>query len=619
MVRCQPAGAPAGSLNGEQFPTTVVCARDAVICMRMFGAGPEGVCQARCSTLWLSPAAECQIAAGRRARRPILRLSSARRARVHLAVAAGMSIMVLTFGVETAAAAPAASWPSGGHDTSNSHSQPAETQINPQNVVHLAPKWTFTTYGDVSAIPAVVGGAVYFPDWGGYLNKVDPTTGKLIWQTQIDSYLSDLGITGGVSRAAPAVVGNTVYLGDQNGGHLFAVNATTGQLIWRTQVDSRPFAILTAGPLVVNGVIYQGVASLEEGVAANGSYPCCIFRGSIVAVDAATGHTLWNTYMTPDNGGQPCTTQGDPTANPPIPISGCGYSGASVWGTTPTYDPASNTLFVTTGNNYTVADSVKQCEANHGTPGQCLDPNDHVDSILALNASTGAIKWATGTGKFDDWNVACIPGFGVPNSCPANPGPDYDFGSGPSCSRSRTRPAGRNSSSARARRAVSTGRSTRPRARSSGAMGGPRLDARRNRVGPRDRRQAHLRRRGELQRHPIRPEQDHERGVGCDRPGDRPDPLANPRPEPQRVRWREHTRTGIGGRRRRVRPIDERQHIRARRQHRQDPVELQDTRRSDRRRGDRQRKRVLGRRIHAPRDPRLERKHDVLRLHCNGN
>ena len=43
-------------------------------------------------------------------------------------------------------------------------------------------KWTFTTHGDVSATPAVVDGAVYFPDWGGYLNKVERRHRSLIWQ-----------------------------------------------------------------------------------------------------------------------------------------------------------------------------------------------------------------------------------------------------------------------------------------------------------------------------------------------------------------------------------------------------------------------------------------------------
>ena len=80
-----------------------------------------------------------------------------------------------------------------------------------------------------------------------------------------------------------------------------------------------------------------------------------------------------------------------------------GYSGGAIWGTTPAIDPASNTLFVTTGNNYSVPQSVKDCQAAGGTASDCLDPNDHVDSVLALNASTGAIKWATGVQGFDDW------------------------------------------------------------------------------------------------------------------------------------------------------------------------------------------------------------------------
>jgi polyvinyl alcohol dehydrogenase (cytochrome) len=260
---------------------------------------------------------------------------------------------------------------------------------------------------------------VYFPDWGGYLNKVDAATGAQVWSRPISDYD---GIPGSVSRASPAVVGNTVYLGDQNGGFLSAVNATTGAPVWTTRVDLHPASISTAGPLYYNGVIYQGVASLEEGAATDPNYPCCTFRGSVVAVDAGTGAILWKTYTVPDNGGVPCTSQS--------PAAGCGYSGGAVWGTTPAVDPASNTLFITTGNNYTVPDSVKACQDAGGTPGQCLSPDDHVDAVMALNATTGQIKWATGVQGFDDWNVACIPGFD-PHNCPSNPGPDFDFGSGP--------------------------------------------------------------------------------------------------------------------------------------------------------------------------------------------
>jgi polyvinyl alcohol dehydrogenase (cytochrome) len=308
-----------------------------------------------------------------------------------------------------AGASPPASWPSGGHDTSNTHSNAAEKKIQPKNAGKLGVKWTYGTHGDVSAIPAVVGGSVYFPDWGGYLNKVNASTAAQVWSRPFSDYT---GVPGDVARAAPAVVGNTVYVGDQgtqpgsvNGGWLAAVNATTGDPIWATHVDPHPNAILTAGPLVYDGVVYQGVASSEEAAAANPAYPCCTFRGSIVAVDAMTGGILWKTYMTPTNNGQPCAT----------PPTGCGYSGAAIWGTTPAIDPATNTLFVTTGNNYTVPDAVTQCEANGGSAGQCLSPDDHVDSVLALDASTGQIKWATSVQGFDYGNA----------------GPGFDFGSGP--------------------------------------------------------------------------------------------------------------------------------------------------------------------------------------------
>src|SRR5690242_2618347 len=129
------------------------------------------------------------------------------------------------------------------------------------------------------------------------------------------------------------------------------------------------------------------------------------------AVDAQTGHLIWKTFVVPDNGGVPG-----------------GYSGGAIWSTTPALDPVSNTLYITTGNNYTIPDSATACETGGGTPEQCLDPNNHIDSIMALDASTGSIKWADGQGGFDSFTIACLVG-GGPN-CPTPTGPDRDFGSG---------------------------------------------------------------------------------------------------------------------------------------------------------------------------------------------
>jgi polyvinyl alcohol dehydrogenase (cytochrome) len=307
-----------------------------------------------------------------------------------------------------ATASPKKQWPSGGQNLSDTHSNPFETVIGAANVGTLGVKWTFTPAGDVSATPAVVNGVAYFPDWGGDLNAVNISTGALVWKKAISSYD---GVSGSESRTSPAVSGGVIYIGDQSGAHLMAIKASTGKLIWITQLSTHPSAIITQSPLVFKGVVYEGVSSSEQAAAANPDYACCTFRGSMVAVKAKTGKVLWQTYMVPDNGGQPG-----------------GYSGGAVWSSTPALDPSSDTLYITTGNNYTVPASVSTCRTDGGTPAQCLDPTDYIDSIIAMNASTGAVKWADGEGGFDAWTVACRSG-DVPN-CPPDPGPDADFGNG---------------------------------------------------------------------------------------------------------------------------------------------------------------------------------------------
>jgi polyvinyl alcohol dehydrogenase (cytochrome) len=299
-------------------------------------------------------------------------------------------------------------WPSGGHDLANSRSNPFEHLIGPRTVDRLGVRWTAPTTGDVSATPAVVGGALYFPDFGGAFRKLDARTGRVIWSHQISAYT---GVAGDVSRTSPAVVGDTVYLGDLN-GHLLAVDTRTGALRWIVRLDSHPAAVLTQSPVVRAGVVYQGVSSAEEAFAANPAYPCCTFRGSLNAVDARTGHRIWQTFTTPDNGGRPG-----------------GYSGNAVWSGTPAIDVTGRTVYITTGNNYSVPASVTACQSAGGTAAECLSPDDHPDSVLALDTRTGRVRWATGVQGFDTWNIGCVVG-PPPNNCPVNPGDDADFGDG---------------------------------------------------------------------------------------------------------------------------------------------------------------------------------------------
>ena len=92
-------------------------------------------------------------------------------------VAAATVVMVAA---ASAGAASLASWPSASQSILGERTQPLEFTINPQNVSHLKPKWTFTMNGRTgeSATPTVADGVVYFPDWNGYLYAVNAQTGR---------------------------------------------------------------------------------------------------------------------------------------------------------------------------------------------------------------------------------------------------------------------------------------------------------------------------------------------------------------------------------------------------------------------------------------------------------
>jgi polyvinyl alcohol dehydrogenase (cytochrome) len=308
-----------------------------------------------------------------------------------------------------------AHWRMGGQNLSNTRHASNGVQINPGNVGSLAVKWVFQTGGDVSATPSVDGESVYFPDWGGNLFSLDRGTGAANWSRQVSEYT---GVGGDFSRNTPAIHANMLILGGQGGrmlqgATLFAVDKSTGDLIWSTQLDAHPAAIVTQSPVVFGNKVYVGVASLEELLSVDPNYPCCSFRGSVVALDVKTGDVIWKTYTAPDI---------------------AGYSGNAVWGPTAALDPSSRTLFVTTGNNYTVPDDVLVCVTdNEGDPdavAACIDPSNNFDAVMALDLDTGAPKWVSKALPFDAWTVACLFDPGSDN-CSSPSGPDLDFGEGP--------------------------------------------------------------------------------------------------------------------------------------------------------------------------------------------
>jgi len=295
-----------------------------------------------------------------------------------------------------------------GESVANTSDGVGETAISVKNVAQLKQKWVATTGGDVSARAAVVAGVVYFPDWGGNIWALSAATGKAIWHHQ----LSDFGLPAKtVSRTSPAVVSGIVYIGSQKDATLLAIDAATGKLKWKTQADPHPMATVTGSPAVTGGVVYVGVSSQEEFSAFSSSYKCCSFRGSVVAINATTGKMLWKTFTVPE-----------------------GYTGGGVWGSNPVVDTARKLLYIGTGNNYTkpTDSAYSKCIAGGGTEPKCLSPDDHVDSMLALETATGKIKWAKRLRSDDDWNASCIVDAAGKDNCPKGPvGLDYDFGPAP--------------------------------------------------------------------------------------------------------------------------------------------------------------------------------------------
>ncbi len=309
-------------------------------------------------------------------------------------------------------------WTSVGQGVTNWRAQPAETKISTSNVSKLAVKWTFTTGGDVYATPTVSNGVVYFPDQAGNLYAVNAETGKQIWTHTITSYD---GMANAISRGSPAIYNGELILGDNlstgvphAGAHVIAVKASDGSLLWKTTIDSHPAAIVTGSPIVYNDIAYVTVSSFEETFARSSSYACCTFRGSIVALNATTGKVLWQTFMTPANHG-----------------AAGGYSGAPIWSPA-AIDASRNLVYVATGNNYSVPSSVEACQqANlaNKTSNTCTASNDYLNTVVALNLTTGAVVWAHRVVVYDTFTLACHLTPPGPN-CPDPEGEDYDFGGG---------------------------------------------------------------------------------------------------------------------------------------------------------------------------------------------
>ena len=268
------------------------------------------------------------------------------------------------------------------------------------DVPRLTLKWALG-FPDASAAwspPTVAGGRLYVGSQNGTVYALDAKTGCIQWT---------YSAAGGV-RTAIAVGGAFVYFGD-TAANMYALQVETGRVVWTRKVDAHPLARITGSPTLHDNRLYVPVSSYEESQGADPNYECCTFRGSVSALDAATGRVIWKASLITD----PLQRRGTSTAGLPL----WGPSGAAIW-SAPTIDEGRKRLYVATGNAYSAP-------AHAST-----------NAVVALDLETGVIRWMRQVTPGDVYLSNCRAG--NPN-CPAVNGPDFDFGSPPVLARAAGR------------------------------------------------------------------------------------------------------------------------------------------------------------------------------------
>ena len=305
------------------------------------------------------------------------------------------------------ASAPAANplagpaWNGWGHGITNTRFQSAEAAgMTADDVPHLRLKWAFGFPGASSGgtQPVVAGGRLYIATAEGEVYVLDAKTGCVHWTLEVEASIRS-AIT--LERRANGEL--IAYFGDQ-AANVYALDAKAGKVLWKVRVDEHPHAAITGAPQLYNGRLFVPVSSREESQVGDPRYPCCSFRGSIVALDATTGRRIWKTYSVSQIPG--------PTVKNSIGTQLYGPAGGAVWNT-PTVDTKRNVLYVGTGNNF----APPSTEAS--------------DSLIALDLNTGQVRWAHQVTENDIWNGSCR----LPNreaaACPDKDAPDFDFTGSP--------------------------------------------------------------------------------------------------------------------------------------------------------------------------------------------
>ena len=246
------------------------------------------------------------------------------------------------------------------------------TQITPANVKNLELQWVWQAKSleKFEATALAVDGVLYTlqgpPVQGRYqVVALDAVSGRPFWTFEYQPAIEARPCCGRVSRGL-AILGDTLFMGTID-AHLIAIDAKTGSVLWNIEAaklgekTTDKYAI-THAPLVVKDKVIVGLAGGDLGV-----------RGYIAAFDAKTGKeavALLHHSRTP---ARRATTPGRAIrGRPAAPASGTAA---------PTIADA-NLVYFGTGNPAPDWDGHSR-----------LGDNLYSDSVVALDADTGKLKW----------------------------------------------------------------------------------------------------------------------------------------------------------------------------------------------------------------------------------
>ena len=243
-------------------------------------------------------------------------------------------------------------------------------QIDRDNVGDLRMVWTRALApGAQQGTPIAYGGTLYMPNPNDIIQAIDAVTGDLKWEYRrdipddVNDYLGGL-----ISVNRNIAIWDDMIIDTANDDYAFALNATTGELVWETQLfdyTQNP-ARHSAGPIVANGKVISGRSCRPR----RGPEACVI-----MAHDARTGEEVWRRRLIPAPGEPGDESWGG------VPYEERAHVGAWM---VPSFDPELNLVYVGT--------SVTSPAPKFMLGG--VD-NKHLyhNSTLALDADTGEIVW----------------------------------------------------------------------------------------------------------------------------------------------------------------------------------------------------------------------------------